>query len=70
MTPPLAKANKPINFLLLTDRGTTELAGSGWREFRTDDDRTLLRATKGTVTVLVTGNADSAELATLAGSLR
>jgi hypothetical protein len=55
---------------VLSDRGTIEIAGAGWREFRTDDDRTLLRTTKGTVTVIVTGNADSAELATLAGSLR
>ena len=55
---------------VLTDRGTVQIAGAGWRQFRTDDNRTLLRASRGTVTVIVTGNADSAELTSLAGSLR
>jgi hypothetical protein len=55
---------------VLTDRGTTQIGGTSWREFRTSDDQTLLRTTRGAVTVVVTGNANSAELATLAGSLR
>ena len=55
---------------VLTDRGSIEIAGRSWQQFSTNDNRTLLRTTRGTVTVIVTGNADSAELATLAGSLR
>jgi hypothetical protein len=54
---------------VLTDRGPAELAGTGWRTFRTDDDRTLLRRTVGRVTVIVTGNAAMPELTALAESL-
>jgi len=50
-------------------RGGTSIGGTEWQEFRIVDNRTLLRATVGAVTVIVTGNADSAELTTLAGSL-
>ncbi|HEU5270544.1 MAG TPA: DUF4245 family protein, partial [Jatrophihabitans sp.] len=54
---------------VLTRGGAAGIAGADWQEYRTTDNRTLLRATLGTVTVIVTGNADRAELATLAGSL-
>jgi hypothetical protein len=54
---------------VLTDRGPAELAGAGWRTFRTDGDRTLLRRTVGRVTVIVTGNAAMPELTELAESL-
>ena len=55
---------------VLTDQGPTTIAGTAWRSFRTDDGRTLLRATLGKVTVIVTGNADRSELTELAGALR
>jgi Protein of unknown function (DUF4245) len=55
---------------VLTSQGPTTIAGTAWRTFRTDDGRTLLRATLGKVTLIVTGNAGLPELTTLAASLR
>ena len=54
---------------VLTDRGAVGIAGASWREFRTSDDRTLLRATIGKVTAIVTGNAAMSELSALAAAL-
>jgi hypothetical protein len=54
---------------VLTSRGSVQIAGAGWQNFRTSDDRTLLRRTVGKVTVIVTGNAGMPELTELAESL-
>ncbi|HEX2902283.1 MAG TPA: DUF4245 domain-containing protein [Jatrophihabitans sp.] len=54
----------------LTADGTSTIGGASWIKERTSDDKTLLRHTGGTVTVLVTGNADLAELQQLAAALR
>jgi hypothetical protein len=54
---------------VLTDRGADEIAGISWQVFRTHDNHLVLRATRGTVTVAVTGNAAMSELTTLAKSL-
>lgn len=54
---------------VLTAQGSTQIAGVGWQRFRIQDNRTLLRTTRGTATVIVTGNAGDDELATLAAAL-
>jgi hypothetical protein len=54
----------------LTADGSTPVAGVGWPRFRTGDGKVLLQHTGGAVTVLVTGNADQAELVVLAASLK
>jgi hypothetical protein len=54
---------------VLTDRGATSIGGIGWQRFSTAENRTLLRTTRGAVTVIVTGNAPDAELTTLADAL-
>ncbi|MCW2538481.1 MAG: hypothetical protein JWN95_206 [Frankiales bacterium] len=50
--------------------GNVSVDGSSWSGFRTDSGRQLIRHQVGTVTVIVTGSADTAELVQLAGSLR
>jgi len=59
-----------VPYGVLTAQGSNQIAGTDWQRFRTADNRTLLRTTRGTVTVIVTGNAADDELSTLAAALR
>jgi hypothetical protein len=49
--------------------GTTVIGGTSWQQYRTNDDRRLLRHTAARVTVIVTGSASQSELIELASSL-
>jgi len=49
--------------------GTATVGGQSWARYRTSDGKPVLRHTTGTVTVVVTGNAEVAELTQLAESL-
>ncbi len=50
--------------------GAVTIAGRSWARYRTAKGETALAATLHGIGVVVTGNASSAELRTLAGSLR
>ena len=52
-----------------TDDGTQDVAGETWQRRTTDDGETVLTRDADGATLLVTGSASDAELATLAGSL-
>jgi hypothetical protein len=54
----------------LSSDGNVAVNGASWTSFRTDNGRQLIRHQTGTVTVIVTGSADTTELIQLAGSLR
>jgi hypothetical protein len=54
----------------LTVDGTATVNGSAWQQYRTNNNRILLRKTIGSVTVIVTGAASTGELVELASSLR
>lgn len=49
--------------------GSAPVAGQTWARYRTARDEVVLTHTDGTVTLLVTGSADTAELVTLAAAL-
>jgi hypothetical protein len=54
----------------LAVEGTALVNGTSWQQYRTHDDRRLLRHTMARVTVIVTGSASQVELIELARSLR
>jgi hypothetical protein len=52
------------------EEGTVDLGGQSWTRGTTERGETVLSRTDGDVTVLVTGSATDAELATVAGAVR